>query len=118
MFKEFFSLFLVYLNPLFHCIENNQPRCLHELLKIPNLSIKCKVDGQEVSSFLFAAQEGHLKCIQELLKYPSVDVNESNPIGWTALHVAAQAGNLALIKLLMNTPQINKQPKDKKGVCF
>lgn len=71
-----------------------------------------------MSSFLFAAQEGYTDCVKELLSYPSVDVNEKNSTGWTALHAASQAGHLETVKLLINSPNIIVQPKDKDGIFF
>lgn len=80
------------------------------------MSIKCNVNGQEISSFLFAAQEGYTDCVKELLCYPSVDVNEKNSTGWTALHAASQGGHLDTVKALMENEKIIVQPKDKDGV--
>ena len=105
---------------MFHCIENNQPRSLRTLLKYSSnkkLSTHCTINGQDVSLFLFAAQEGYIDCIKELLKYPSlVDINEKNPNGYSALHIAAQNGHLETIKVLTEFPGIDVQPRDNEGV--
>lgn len=80
------------------------------------MSIKCNVNGQEISSFILAAQEGYNECVKELLKYPSVNANEKNSTGWTALHAAAQGGHLETVKILIETGKIDVQPKDKDGI--
>lgn len=71
--------------------------------KIPLLLNKCEYkDGN--SPFLLAALSGHARLVRVLLKSGS-DPLYCNHIGNSALHMAVQTGNRAVIELLINENQ-------------
>lgn len=49
-----------------------------------------------------SAQNGDLESLQKLLDRETIDINSVTADGWSALHFAAFAGHLSIIKLLIN----------------
>ena len=54
---------------------------------------------------------GDLNALSEVLNYE--DVNEADPDGWTALHIAAREGNTEATQLLLSQPLICIDAKNK-----
>jgi uncharacterized protein len=58
-----------------------------------------------------AAIRGDVEVLAELLQ--TEDVNTADEDGWTALHVAARIGNFDVVRILLGTPQIDVNAKNK-----
>ena len=52
-----------------------------------------------------------MKALSDAVSYDAI--NEADPDGWTALHVAAREGNTEATKLLLNQSSISVNPKNK-----
>ena len=62
------------------------------------------------TGLIIASSRGYQCILENLLNYkkPPVDLNFKNIKGWTALHVAANAGKESLVQLLLNSgAQVN-----------
>jgi ankyrin repeat protein len=49
------------------------------------------------------------------LSLPDLDINQQDSLGNTALHQASKAGRLAIVKLLLEQPNINDFLDNKSG---
>ncbi len=56
---------------------------------------------QKDSSLMLAAKGGHLKIVEELLRYPGIHPNHRNNLDRTALHEAVLAKHGEIVKLLL-----------------
>jgi ankyrin repeat protein len=63
--------------------------------------------GKLINSVL----SGDMNALSEVLNYE--DVNEADPDGWTALHIAAREGNTEATRLLLSQPLIFIDAKNK-----
>ncbi|XP_035661835.1 osteoclast-stimulating factor 1-like [Branchiostoma floridae] len=60
------------------------------------------LDKAGCTALHWAAHGGHTECVQELLKVPSIRIDQQNKIGDTALHNAAWKGHADVVELLLN----------------
>jgi len=68
------------------------------------------------TAFFSAIQTNNLSTVNEYLtKEPRIDVNSVNSKGRTGLHLAAQAGHLAIVKRLLEEPAIDVNKADPAG---
>lgn len=68
----------------------------------------------ELAQFLNAAASGNNDAIW-ILRDRGIDINTATAFGSTALHEAASHGQNSTIKLLLNSPEINKEARDNRG---
>ena len=64
----------------------------------------------------FAAEAGHLEVVRLLLKQPTVDPNQRDYTGQTALYKAADNGHLEVVKLLLQQKGIDPLAESKAGL--
>eukprot|EP01137_Pigoraptor_chileana_P009370 Opistho-2@57494 len=92
-----------------NAVEMDNP--MHEAAKRGNLSFLIECLGAKVSSngldkagstpLHWAANGGHLDCVQKLLEQPGVAVNVQNKLGDTPLHGASWKGHPEVVALLL-----------------
>lgn len=84
--------------------------------QLGNTPIHLAVLGRRRYSGAFATRDGHLDCLEELLlawHLPLGGVNAANAAGDTALHLAAQAGDEAVVRMLYEYSQCMPEIKNK-----
>lgn len=59
----------------------------------------------------FAANEGHLQVLEELLTHPDLEREPYSSINRTPLHLAAIRGHTAIVRKLIETPVVLSQDK-------
>ena len=63
-----------------------------------------------------AAKTGKVKVVKDILsKYPHLDVNWKNKGGWSALYVACEYAQDAIVSILLAHPDIDVNVKDQYG---
>ena len=92
-------------SPLFAASESGKFLVVKRLLMLlPKLKLEA-ANNESATSLLVAAQNGHMQCVQELVKV-GADVNRSKNDGATALFMAAQEGHMNVVELLLTIPNI------------
>ena len=67
------------------------------------------------NAFLLCAVGGHLAVAEYLAPKMEAHIFDSNDAGYTALHWAAQEGQLSMVKYLMRSCGFNLKARDKVG---
>lgn len=70
--------------------------------------------GKRYSSLILAAEKGHLELFEILLCTPSVNINQKDYYGFTALHKASDSGEEKMVELLIGKEGINLNEQDTK----
>ena len=60
-----------------------------------------QMPNHRLSALMFATQQGHREVVELLLKHPKIAVELQDNAGFTALHMAAHAGDVKLLLLLL-----------------
>lgn len=85
--------------PLFIVLEKRNLRMLQILVEHKvNTAVKMK---DEMTPLMIAARNDHYQIANTLLMNPEEDVNMRDPLGWTALHYAAEIGSEQICRLLI-----------------
>ena len=85
------------------------------VLLLAGPSLGRAADGS-VAPLVQAAHEGKTAIVRSLLLKPGIDVNATEHDGTTALHYAAQSGNLDMVKALI-TARASVNAKNRYGVA-
>jgi ankyrin repeat protein len=81
---------------LFLAIRDGSLRCADLLVSWPRIDVDPRT-AQDETPLMMAALKGHLGLVERLIK-AGADVNKT---GWTPLHYAATAGNVAIVRVLL-----------------
>ena len=83
------------------------------LNKFNNKSNVNILNNEGWSPLLLAVHKQHIKCIELLIAYDSIDVNYNGPMG-TALHIACKKNNRHIVSLLLYKADITIKDKNNK----
>lgn len=61
------------------------------------------------------AERGYKKVVEEICKYPNINLNIQNSDGLTALHVAVESGFLSVVEVLLKADSCDVSMKTKKS---
>jgi ankyrin repeat protein len=94
--------------PIQTCALKQSNECALELLKLPNIDIS--------NATHFAAKQGNSVMLKALLSYSSdSNVNDVDDNGSTALHLAAEKGDITCIEVLLSQPGILIDQQNNDG---
>ena len=91
------------------CYSNNIPN-LDLLLKISELNINKKRDGE--APLYTACESNNIEIVKLLLDHPDIDVNVKNKYGNTTLYLACYKNYIEIVKLLLEQPNIDVNVKN------
>ena len=85
-----------------------------ELLSLPSCDLlACEKDGN--TALYYAAEQGHLAVVQELVGRYTTPSTCKNMKGWTPLHVASVRGHLAVVEVLAQRFPGELEARDENG---
>ena len=70
------------------------------------------VDDRQATPLHLAAAEGHVKCVEILLRAPGIEVNTRDANGCAPLHLAAAAPRACIKALLSSAREVAVDPRD------
>ena len=106
------------LNPkekdIFMCCINGEVRRLRRLLKFGTIDVNMAAENG--TPLCYAASNGKVEVVKELLSMPGIGVNIAQKTGATPLFFAAFHRHVEVVKLLLAVSGINVNPKALEGM--
>ncbi len=87
---------------------------LRELLKHPSIDVNAP--GGSGSPLMKAALQGQAAALALLLQHPGINVNATLYGGNTVLHLAAQYGDLSVVRELLKHPGVDLGLRNSNGM--
>ena len=101
-----------FVNALIYAIEKRDLAGFRRLITKapPGFNINTSIDGDDYVTILsIAAELGHIPTLDEVLRFPGIDVNRY------ALHAAVRSGQMLSVATLLNHPDIDPNALDIDG---
>ncbi|KAK0429416.1 hypothetical protein QR680_011369 [Steinernema hermaphroditum] len=102
---------------LIHCCAKGQAKIVEELSKNPDIDVNIG-DNEGNTALIFAAQAGHTLIVQLLIqKFPTLNIDQVNKVGQSALIKSAIQGRIGCAKALLKAGADPYKRDYSRGFC-
>jgi len=88
---------------------------VNSLLRCKGVDVNCGNTVNGYTPLIWAADEGYVEVVEELLKHPEIQVNQPDKDGYTALIWAADLNQPEIVKMLVQHKDIDVNATDVDG---